>query len=65
MEWLNKAINLIKTLPSKISEPSTWAGVGVGLIGLVLAVSGNFLLGIVISIAGVAAIVISESKSSK
>ncbi len=65
MEWLNKAISLIKTLPSKISEPSTWAGVGVGLIGLVLAVSGNFLLGIVISIAGVAAIVISESKSSK
>ena len=65
MEWLNKAISLIKTLPSKISEPSTWAGVGVGLIGLVLAVSGNFLLGILISIAGVAAIVISESKSSK
>ena len=65
MEWLNKAINLIKTLPSMISEPSTWAGVGVGRLGLVLAVSGNFLLGIAISIAGVAAIVISESKSSK
>lgn len=65
MEWLNKAINLIKTLPSKISEPSTWAGVGVGLIGLVFVVSGNVLLGILISIVGIAAIVISESNSSK
>lgn len=65
MEWLNKALNLIQTLPSKITEPSTWAGVGVGLIGLVFVVSGKFFLGTIIAIAGAAAIVISESKSKK
>jgi hypothetical protein len=65
MEWLNKAISLIKTLPSKISEPSTWAGVGVGLIGLVFVVSGNVLLGIIVSIAGIVAIVMSETQEKK
>ena len=65
MEWLNKAISLIKTLPSKISEPITQAGVVAVIIGLVLAASVNFPLGIIISIAGIIAIVVREFNSKK
>jgi|TARA_R110000765_G_scaffold90180_1_gene171748 hypothetical protein len=65
MEWLNKIINLIKTIPSRISEPSTWAGVGVGLTGLVLVASGQILLGLIVAVAGVVAIVMNETKSEE
>ena len=46
MEWLNKIKDLIVTLPSRVTEPSTWAGVGVVLLGLAIVSTGRGFLGL-------------------
>ena len=46
MEWLKKITDLIVTLPSRVTEPSTWAGVGVVLLGLAIVSTGSGFLGL-------------------
>ena len=60
MEWLNKIKDLIVTLPSRVTEPSTCAGVGVVLLGLAIVSTGRGFLGLLTIVAGGIAIFLNE-----
>ena len=60
MEWLKKITDLLVTLPSRVTEPSTWAGVGVVLLGLAIVSTGRGFLGLLTIVAGGIAIFLNE-----
>ena len=54
MELLKVVKDFILSIPSRvdITSPSTWAGIGIGVIGLLMLILGNVALGLLTIIAG-------------
>tara|TARA_B100001175_G_scaffold44931_1_gene34170 strand:- start:1429 stop:1635 length:207 start_codon:yes stop_codon:yes gene_type:complete len=66
MELLKVVKDFILSIPSRvdITSPSTWAGIGIGVIGLLMLILGNVALGLLTIIAGSLAVFIIEKNKS-
>ena len=67
MEFLNVVKDFLLSIPSRvdITSPSTWAGIGVAIVGILILSLGNIALGLLTIIAGTLSIFLIEKNKSK